>query len=328
MANPTCPNCQRQMVVAQPQYCPYCGWSFMAPTQPPLVDLAANPYAEIPPVRDLQRPAPLGVIAQRPQPSSPLVLNQPTPARINTSWERAVGTTGGILTLAVAAVAILFWNLFNPNHSADQWLSTLLTGNCYYNQAANTQCPYYASYMAVLITVIPMAAVAAYWFALRRLFQERAPWVWLKTVALAFGFLVAGTVVLGALSDPHAAATAGDTFIAGNPIAFLTTFPAFFVFLLLVALACSGVGIAFGYYFARWPIERIRHLRSSAWIDLGLTVAVGGAALIAQYVVYIIFDGHTPPFTRGYWWLPLAAILVAAYACWSALRPPAQPKDA
>jgi hypothetical protein len=315
------------MVVAQPQYCPYCGWSFIAPTQSPAVDLAANPYAEIPPARNIQRPAPLGVIGQRPQPSSPLVLNRPQPKHINTTWERAVGTTGGILTLAVAAVAILFWNLFNPNHSADQWLSNALTGHCYLDQASNAECPYYASYMAVLITVIPMAAVAAYWFSLRRLFQEWAPWVWLKTIALAYCFLIVFTVALGALSDPHAAATFAGTFSAGNPIAFLAAFPGFFILLLLVALACSGVGIAFGYYFARWPIERIRHLRSSAWVDLGLAVAAGGAALIAQYLLYIIFDGHTPPFTRGYWWLPLAAILVAAYACWSALRPSAQPKE-
>jgi hypothetical protein len=319
MPNPVCPNCQRPQVVASPQYCPYCNFSFLIAAVPaPVVD-PLNPYAEFPPARVQQSPLPANMVPDRGVPDSPLVPNRLLGPRFTTSTMRALGITAGIVALALVAVAILVHNLFNPNHTADQWLSNMLTNSQCYIQPAPSPCGFYSSFMTLMISVVPMAAVMAYWFSLRRLFQEWAVWVWLKTIGLTYGFVVGAVVLLGSLADTRASNDSAATFARGNPLAFMGSFPATLIFLALVALLCSGAGIGFGYFFAQWPIERIRNLRSSVWLDLGLTLGAALGGMLLQYIVYLI--AGAAPFATGYWWVPLAAILVAAYACWSALRP-------
>ncbi len=319
MENPVCPNCQRPQVVANPQYCPYCNYSFMAAAVPPVVVDPLSPYAEFPPPRAPQNPLPSNLIPARAAPSSPLVPNRPLGPAFFTTWSRALGITGGIVALALVAVAILVYTLFNPNHAADQWLSNTLTNSRCYNLPAPSPCEFYTSFMALVISVVPMAAVLAYWFSLRRLFQEWPVWVWLKTVALTYGFVVVAVALFGSIADIRALTDPGATFIRGNPFAFMGIFPVTLLFLAVVALLCSGAGIGFGYFFAQWPIERIRNLRTTVWQDLGLTCGVALGAMLLQYIVYLV--AGAPPFAGGYWWVPLAAILVAAFACWSALRP-------
>ncbi|HKD76725.1 MAG TPA: hypothetical protein VKB76_14570, partial [Ktedonobacterales bacterium] len=263
--------------------------------------------------RPVAAPTPMPLL-NRSVPASALVLNRHR-MLFKTTWTRAVGITAGIVALVVVAVAILVQSLLHPNQTADQWLSTLITGVAW--GSTDTLSPiygFYTTFMQLTITAIPMTAVIAYWFSLRRLFQEWAPWVWLKTFILSVAFILLSLIIQGFLIGA-----------GGTVVNFFQAYPGAIVFAIFVAVLCSGAGIAFGYYFARWPIERIRALNSSVWNDLGLTFICGILGMAVQYIVYNIANSGAQPFDHGYWWIPLAAIAFAIYACWSALRPLNQP---
>jgi hypothetical protein len=328
MINPTCPNCHRQMVVLQPQFCPYCNFSFRAPAAPPPMFDPANPYAETPPARNVQQLAPPQALFDRPLPTTNLVLNRPQGLAMQTSSGRALAITGGLIVVALIVVAVLVSSVSSGTSSADAALSQWLTGIAYGTVTASqgalyTHYNFYTTFMDLLITVAPMAAVVAYWFSLRRLFQEWAPWVWLKTIVLSYGFILVALLVLGPVVVKNAPNNAGafGQFSRDSISAFLGAFPNFYLFLFGAAVISSIVGIGFGYFFARWPIERIRTLRSNVFVDLLLTFAVGFGTLLVQYLIYETMDGGLTPFTQGYWWAPAGAIIVAAAACWAALRP-------
>lgn len=287
----------------------------------------ANPYAETPPARNLQQLAPPQALFDRPLPTTNLVLNRPQGPAIITSSGRALGITGGLIVVALVAVALLVASVSSGTSSADALLSHWLTGYAYGEVKPTDpifpQYNFYTSFMDLLITVVPMAAVVAYWFSLRRLFQERAPWVWLKTIVLSYGFVLLALLVLGpvAMKSAPSSMSATGVFVQDSIPAFLGAFPAFYLFLFVAAITSSMVGIGFGYFFARWPIERIRTLRSNVFVDLLLTFAVGFGTLLLQYLLYEVIDGGLLPFVNGYWWLPVGAIIVAGVACWAALRP-------
>src|SRR5262249_6297609 len=155
-------------------------------------------YAEIPPVRPVAAPTPMPLL-NRSVPASALVLNRHR-MLFKTTWTRAAGITGGIVALVVVAVAILVQSLLHPNQTADQWLSTLITGVAW--GSTDTLSPiygFYTTFMQLTITAIPMTAVIAYWFSLRRLFQEWAPWVWLKTFILSVAFILLSLIIEGFL---------------------------------------------------------------------------------------------------------------------------------
>ncbi len=108
-------------------------------------------------------------------------------------------------------------------------------------------------------------------------------------------------------------------------LGFMHDYPGAILFVCFVAALCAAAGIGFGYYFAHWPIERIRALKSNAQNDFGLTLLCGLAGMIAQYILDDLLDGGAQPFANSQWWIPIAALLLAIYACWSALRPLSQP---
>ncbi len=96
MANPICPHCQRQMVVPNPQFCPFCGQQFALQSATAQVDLEANPYAEIPPERPLPKPMSFPML-NRSTPTTALVLNRSLGPNFKTTWTRAAGITAGIM---------------------------------------------------------------------------------------------------------------------------------------------------------------------------------------------------------------------------------------
>ncbi len=297
MGNPTCAHCRRQSYSASPLFCPFCNRPFVALNEAPS---GATPQA-VTPVRQS------GGLAGRTTPS------------------RAIGVTTGVGVLMALIVLLLWWQLTRPNPQLDAWFFRLIYTSHAFSPLPTQPVLFlrYAFTMFLLLSCVPPVIAGAYWYAMRRLYQEFAPRIWLQTWVLAvviFGmlFLLLG----GEISLLHHVAVTPavdhQPFWALEMIAY---FPGLLVVIVLVAGACAGLGLLGARFFARWPLERVKQLHSRPFNDALLT---GGASILAVFIQFLCFewlDGAGERFSADYWWVPLGSAFVVAVACWLALRP-------
>lgn len=314
MSSPICPSCQRQQVVATAQFCPFCGYAFL---------LGGSVGGEraapsIPPGYPLPVPPPPTYATQHYAPPVPRAMPAASPVASRTTSARAIGVTAAVGVLALV-VAYYLWNVINhPNAALDQKFSDFVfASHGAIAPLASIPNPLdpkllndgYTLFMILLVSIAPMVVVVSYWFSLRRLYQEWAPSVWFKTFWINVVFYLCGLTFLGGLLRSGDSPSTN----AGWALLLALYYPMLLVLALLASFACAVAGILFGRWFARWPLERIRALRSSAWQDALLVGLVGFGALFLQELL-------APRFVISPV-VPLAALAVAAFACWSALRP-------
>ncbi len=339
---PVCPSCHRQQVVATAQFCPFCGYAFVlgGPAGPSAglgavesgpAPLYGPPGYGAPPYGPAATPGypPPGYAPGYPPPAAPPLRSRSastiSPVAARTTSARAVAVTAAVALLAIL-VSFLLWRLIsNPNPATDQAFSDWIVashralpflGGVQYPLGAGPFDNGYTLFMILLVSIAPMAAVASYWFSLRRLYQEWAPSVWLKTSAISLLFFLLGVMALGVVAHTQKAAPSD---LAGWALLMLFYYPALLLIVVLASAACAAAGILFGRWFARWPLERIRALHSSSWQDALLVGCTAFGALLLQDLI--------APRLGLQQVVPLGALVVAALACWSALRPvaPATP---
>lgn len=256
-------------------------------------------------------------------PAGPMrVVRQATPANVQvyaTSKGRAAAATAGIALLMIAAAVVLWRTFTAPDPQADASFFCFMTGSHSLSPipASETYLAAYDTMMFLLLAAVPLVAAAAYWFGLRRLYQDRGGAVWLKTLSLSIGLAI---VAVGMLSVGVSAGGMRGPWALGM----LAYYPAFLLLALVAAAAAGTAAYGFVRWFARFPLERMRLLQSDPWLDVLLAGGVALGALAAQFIAYGMLAGST--FASGIWWAPLAALLLAAYAGWAALRPLPNPQ--
>lgn len=284
-------------------------------------------------------PAPMPPFAQVPRVAGPQskpgattgIGAAPKASPIQTTPMRAIGVTVGISSLAAAVVFVLWRVLTNPDPNADHAFFQLITSSHRFSPVPTNDAVSegYTTLMSLLISVTPVAVVGAYWFSLRRLYQEWKRWrLWLKTFALTCAVLLLSLVVTGVEVHADLAGATNGGYVAANLLwapTMLLYYPALLALALLAAAACTFAGIQFGRWFAHWPLDRIRGLQSDPWQDAALVGGVALVGIVVQLFLYRRMDttpySENAPFALWIWWVPLAALGIAAYACWHALRP-------
>lgn len=256
-------------------------------------------------------------------PAGPMrVVRQATPANVQvytTSKGRAAAATAGIALLMIVAAVVLWRTFTAPDPQADASFFRFMTGSHALSPvpASDAYLAAYDTMMFLLLAAVPLVAAAAYWFGLRRLYQDHGGAVWLKTLGLSGGLAIVTVGVLsvgvprGGMRGPWA-------------LGMFAYYPAFLLLALIGAVAAGGVAYGFVRWFARFPLERMRLLQSDPWLDVLLVGGVALGALAAQFVIYGLIAGGS--FASGIWWVPLAALLLAAYGGWAALRPLPNPQ--
>ncbi len=297
MGNPTCANCRRQSYAASPLFCPFCNRPFVALNEAPT---SAMPQTVTP-------------------------VRQPVRLTGRTTPSRAIGVTTGVGVLMALIVLLLWWQLTRPNPQLDAWFFHIIYTSHAFSPLPTQPILFlrYAFTMFLLLSCVPPVIASAYWYALRRLYQEFAPRIWLQTWGLAVAIFGVLFLLLGGEISllNHVVVTPAVDHQPFWALEMMTYFPALLVVIVLVAGGCAGLGLLGARYFARWPLERVQQLRSRPLNDALLT---GGASILAVFVQFLCFevlDGAGDRFSADYWWFPLGSALVVAVACWLALRP-------
>ncbi|HEU5441343.1 MAG TPA: zinc ribbon domain-containing protein [Ktedonobacterales bacterium] len=339
MSSLACPRCGSSAPSGAPT-CPACGAPLVLRSAGPVGGANVGP-AEAPPATVSQSarstpsytPPPLVYPSAPSSPASPppsaampvgpmRVVRQATPTNVQvyaTSKGRAVAATAGIAVLMIVAAVVLWRTFTAPDPEADAAFFRFMIGSHSLSPvpAGDTYLAAYDTMMFLLLAAAPLVAAAAYWFGLRRLYQDHGGAVWLKTLGLSVGLTIAAIGVLsvgvprGDMRGPWA-------------LAMFAYYPAFLLLALIAATAAGTAAYGFVRWFARFPLERMRLLQSDPWLDVLLVGGIALGALAAQFVVYGMLAGSA--FASGIWWVPLAALLLATYAGWAALRPLPNPQ--
>lgn len=347
MASPTsCRNCGGA-VTPGTSVCPACGNALGGVGKPQPAKVSRS-YRSDPPGRPSSDPAPHPSPTPKPPPTlAPLppqpagrsrsyragptpVIMTPVPgaggARLNTSPERAAAVTVGVALLVIIAGILLWLQLTTPNLAADRLLSSFVYGSHGLSPLPGDAFSSlgYTAFMFALIVQAPVLAASGYWLGLRRLFRDAPAVAWWRIVGLNAGLALAALTTLGIVMYPRLSTGALNGFTPTSalwPLAALLYFPALLLVLAVVIAVASGAGYGFARFFARWPLERMRSLRSVAWQD-GLVVgALALAMLLGQSLLATAAEASGQPFTTGWWFVPLAALATAGFAGWAALRP-------
>jgi len=171
------------------------------------------------------------------------------------------------------------------------------------------------------VLMVPTVLAGAYWLALLRLRRVSTLQTWLEGVALSIVFLVVTGAVMGVgsyyLYMPRFERASS---LLDTPWWVLTLFveaPGPILYVALLAMLTSGVGVGFASLFARWDVLRLHaHLPSRGWLDFLLVFGSGSLMLLLTGVIYIAVPG-----ADTFLLLPLLpGALVGVFASWLTYR--------
>ncbi|HXX78468.1 MAG TPA: hypothetical protein VEI53_08265 [Ktedonobacteraceae bacterium] len=176
-------------------------------------------------------------------------------------------------------------------------------------------------WLSFLLT--PICCAGAYWFALFRLRHVKAIRAFIETFVFSLLYWLAMPFVLGAgsyvlqtlqLLNQSTALSPGSvaTPNLGATLTFIAHAPGLILYMVLLALCASGIGLGAALFFASWDRVREAQLPGHGWLEI---VLVPGSAIVATLLsglafVYLIMLSL----------LPILAAVLATIAAWTTYR--------
>ena len=171
--------------------------------------------------------------------------------------------------------------------------------------------------------LIPICCAGAYWLALFRLRRVKALRASIECLVFSLLFWFAMPLILGAgsyalqtlqLLNQNTALSPGSvgTPNLGATLTFFAHAPGLILYMVLLALCSSGIGLGAALFFARWDKVREVHLPGHGWLQILLVL---GCVIVATLITGLAFVYLTMLSL-----LPILAAVLATIAAWTTYR--------
>jgi hypothetical protein len=169
--------------------------------------------------------------------------------------------------------------------------------------------------------LVPISSAGVYWQALFRLRSVKALRTWLETLGFCLLYWIVMPIVLGAglyalqalqMLNQSTAISPGAISSPWVNLLLAGEIPGVILYIVLLALLSSGIGLGSALYFARWDKVREALLPSRGWLEFLLVL---GCATVAALLMGLAFVYLTMLSL-----IPLLAAILAAIAAWTTYR--------
>jgi len=176
-------------------------------------------------------------------------------------------------------------------------------------------------FLGLAFLLVPISSAAVYWLALFRLRSVKALRTWLETLGFCLLYWMVMPIVLGAglyalqalqMLDQSTAISPGAISSPWVNIILAGEIPGVILYIVLLALLTSGIGLVAALYFASWDDVRGIHLPGHGWLEMLLVL---GCTLVAT-----LLSGLAFVYLSTLSLLPILAAVLATIAAWTTYR--------
>jgi len=241
--------------------------------------------------------------------SDNITVQHATPVSHYTTSAERVMTTTVVAGGAVVVVVLLSFPLWMFS------LRVLGASNDILDQAEGIL------WLSFLLT--PICCAGAYWFALFRLRHVKAIRAFIEAFVFSLLYWLAMPLLLGAgsyvlqalqLLNQSTALSPGSvgTPNIGATLTFFAHAPGLILYMVLLALCASGIGLGAALFFASWDKVREVHLPGHGWLQFLLVLGCSIAATLLTGLAFVYLTMLSL--------LPLLAAVLATLAAWTTYR--------